>query len=110
MFQKTPLVFLDDKGDRVGIEISAVVVRVGEERAAVIFVDNAAKIIYGQIYISGPDLDRSINKFSHDVMTSIQAIYSREVQIALGGGKASPSLEPTMRRIKHIIEEKVRSN
>jgi spermidine synthase len=42
---------LDNAGRRVTVEISAVKVRIGEERAAVVFVDNRTRKIFGQKYI-----------------------------------------------------------
>jgi spermidine synthase len=106
LLQSTPLALFNDKGERVVIEISAVMVRISGERAAVMFVNNVAKIIYGQRYFSGPDLDGRSQKFAHDVLADVEAVYRRDTQRARGQGKEFPSIRPTMDRIKHGIEEK----
>ena len=45
------------------VVISAVVARISKVRAAAIFVDNAAHVIYGQRYFSGNDLDKTMAGF-----------------------------------------------
>ncbi len=60
---------LDKSGNRAGLEISAVKVRIGDRRAAVIFVDNRARVIFGQRYFDGSpqELDGAIRRFVDDV-------------------------------------------
>jgi len=106
LLQKRPLVFLNNNGEKVVIEISAVIARVSEVRAAVVFVDNSAKKIFGQRYFSGDNLDKTMGNFTEDVMVSIQAAYLADVELAQQGGKKFPALDSTMNRIKDIIQAK----
>jgi spermidine synthase len=108
LIQEATFALLDDQGKKVEKKISAVLARVSEERAAVVFVDNAARIIYGQVYFSGSDLEAMIHRFTAEVITDIQASYRIDVQVAIGEGKKLPPLDSTMRKIKDIIEGKCR--
>jgi len=45
LIQQTPLVFVNAGGEVIRLKISAVMVRVSQERAAAIFVDNATRVI-----------------------------------------------------------------
>lgn len=94
---------LDDQGQRIRREISAVMARAGPQRAAAVFVDNAAKVIFGQRYFSGPDLERSISEFSSTVMQSLQAVYDRQARLARAQGRPFPAARETMRQMKLTI-------
>jgi hypothetical protein len=86
-----------------------VIVRVSEKRAAAIFVDNDARLIYGQRYFSGSDLDKTISEFVSGVMTAIRAVHDRETQIAVSRGRKFPAAYPTKKKIKDLIIEKVQA-
>ncbi|MBC8412323.1 fused MFS/spermidine synthase [bacterium] len=101
-----PLVFLDEGGQRVVIEISAVIVRVSHERAKVAFVDNAARKIFGQLYFSGNELDERMGGFTQDVFADIQATYRSWAENARRDGKEYPFLTSTMSAVEDIIQEK----
>ena len=106
LLEKRPLILLNNRGEKVVIEISAVIARVSEVRAAVVFVDNSAKKIFGKKYFSGANLDKTMGIFTEDVMAGIQAAYLADVEIAQQGGKEFPTLDSTMNRIKDIIQAK----
>jgi len=63
----------NDSGGAVAVELSAVKVRIGTERAAVIFVDNRTRTIYGQKYIDAKkeELEGRIRRFADDVFSKI---------------------------------------
>ena len=96
---------LNDQGQIVRWTISAVMARAGEERAAAVFVDNAARKIYGQRYFSEPGLDKSISGFIDDVLQAIQNTYDGQVQTARRQGRHFPAARPTMKKIEHTITE-----
>lgn len=75
--------------------------------AAAIFVDNTAKTIYGQRYFSGINLDQAVSGFISEVMSAIRATYRRAAEIALHRGIKFSAADPTMRKIRQIITEKV---
>jgi len=107
LLQNTSLVFLDKTGARIVIELSAVLVPVSNERAAIVFADNASRVIYGQLYVNGLNMDRFINGFVNDVMINIRSAYKEETEIAFRKGKEFPSAETGVNRIKKIITEKI---
>jgi len=75
--------------------------------AAAIFVDNTARTIYGQRYFSGINLDQAVSGFISELMNAIRATYRREAEIALRQGIKFPAADPTMRKIRQVITEKV---
>jgi spermidine synthase len=62
-------ILIEKSGNRVNVEISAVKVPVGNRRAAVIFVNNRVREIFGQRYFDGEprELDGTIQQFVNDV-------------------------------------------
>jgi spermidine synthase len=107
LIQQVALVLLNARGEAIKLEISAVMARVSQERAAAIFVDNAARAIYGQRYFSGINVDQAIAGFISEVMSAIRATYRRETEMALRQGIKFPAADPTMRKIRQVITEKV---
>ena len=107
LFEKMEFVLFNERGRQVQIEISVMLVPIGRERVSVVFVDNNAKVIYGQRYLSGPGLDEQIRRFTDGVTSDIEAAYRQEARSALAKGKAFPSQEPTLQRIKQIIDKHV---
>ena len=107
LLKKIPLTLLNAGGKNVVVELSAVIVRISDERAAVMVVDNAARKIYGQRYLDAPGLDAKIHRFTDGVMSDIEAAYRQEARTALAEGRAFPSQEPTLQRIKQIIDKQV---
>jgi len=110
LIKKTSLLLLTRDGNVIPVELSAVRSPISRERIAVIFVDNDARIIYGQAFFSGRDLDDSIEKFVNEVMLKIQNIYHAEAKIAKAMGKGRPEAEKTLGIIRRMIEEEVRKN
>ena len=108
LFEKMQFVLFNERGGQVQVEISVMLAPMGKERVSVVFVDNDAKVIYGQRYLSGPGLDEQIHRFTDGVTSDIEAAYRQEARSALAKGKAFPSQKPTLQRIKQIIDKHVR--
>ena len=108
LLRRAVFVFLAAGGERTALEISAVLVPVTRERVSVMFVDNAARKIYGQRYLSGPGLDEQIHRFADGVMSDMEAAYRQEARRALTEGKTFPSQAPTLQRIKQMIDKHVK--
>ena len=89
LLEKTAFVLLDERGSKVRVEISAVLVPVSRERVSVVFVDNDAKVKYGEIYVSGDDKNTLSRGIAQDVMASIEAAYQREAELAVRRDRAS---------------------
>ncbi len=110
LLQAVQFTLLKESGEKNQVEISAVMVRIGEERAAVVFVDNRARIIYGQLYIDAPkaELEGRIRGFADNVMTNLTAAYRKEAAVAVGAGKTYPLAGQTLQKMKEIISSMVR--
>ena len=91
-------------------EISAVEAPVGPERSAVVFVDNDARVIYGQLYVSGPRKAEFIARFVRDVMGSIEKVYGEAALVAQSGKGQFPDADATLHAIREIISSKVKEN
>jgi spermidine synthase len=96
---------LDDSGNRVDIEISAVKVPIGEDRAAVMFVDNRTRTIYGQRYIDAKkeEMEGRVSRYADDILSSLKAAYQREAILAGRTGVKFPLAGKTLPVIKKII-------
>jgi spermidine synthase len=100
--------FLNESGNRVVVEISAVKVRVGEERAAVVFVDNRTRAIYGQKYIAAKkeELEERVRRYADDVLSNLKSAYQKEAVNAAREGRAYPLAGTTIQKMKKIIGSK----
>ncbi|RJR15259.1 MAG: spermidine synthase [Nitrospiraceae bacterium] len=107
LLRRAEFAFLNKNGQKVVKEISAVIAGVSSERAALLFVDNEAKIIYGQVYFNGNNINELMNRFADNVLSEIQQAYYSEAKTALSHGKELPSLEQGMDRMSGIIKTKV---
>ena len=96
---------LNESGNRVAVEISAVKVRVGEERAAVLFVDNRTRAIYGQKYVDAKkeELEERTRRYADDVLSNLKSAYKKEAVKAAREGRAYPLAGTTLQEIKKII-------
>ncbi len=96
---------LNDSGNRVDIEISAVKVPIGEDRAAVMFVDNRNRKIFGQKYIDAKKnaLEDSVSRYAEDVLANLKVCYRREATLAERKGRSFPPADATLRKIQEII-------
>jgi spermidine synthase len=103
LLQKTAFVLLNKSGVKVVTEISAVLVPISKKRASIMFVDNKARVIYGQLYVSDFDKNEFVNRFVNHVMARIRGVYQKEVEKAIGQGGALPIAEPTLQKIREVI-------
>jgi len=108
--QKTAFLLLDQSGAKFMTEISAVLVPISKERASVMFVDNKARVIYGQLYVSDYDKNDFVNRFVNEVLLDIRAAYREEVENALRQGGTVPLAESALRKIKGRIAVEVQKN
>jgi spermidine synthase len=93
---------------RIVKEISAVLVPVSPERAAIVFVDNAERVIYGQLYFSGPGKEEPMSRFVRDTMTAIDDAYKKEAEISMKQKRDFPQADVTLRKIKDVVLLKVK--
>ena len=109
LLQSASFPLMLDDGARKILEISAVTMRVGKERAVAMFVDNRAKEIYGQLYMDGPneELDEMVRIFADDVMISLRSGYRKESERARIEGRAYPLAAATRTVLRNIVYSKV---
>ena len=103
---------LNDSGNRVTVEISAVKVRIGEERAAVMFVDNRTRTIFGQKYIDAKKnaLEDIVSRYAEDVLANLKVCYQREATLAERKGTLVPSrgCHPSKDPGNHYVDDRRR--
>jgi spermidine synthase len=104
LLEDTSVTLLDEKGEKVKKVISAVVARVSNIRASLVFVDNEKKVIFGSTYFNEPDLEEKLDNFTYEVLASIDDTYRAEVERARKEGKTYPPLKFTMDKIRNIIQ------
>ncbi len=97
-------------GEKAVLEISSVTMRIGPERAVVVFADNRAKIIYGQRYFDAQpgEMDVIIGNFVDDVNAGLEEVYRKEADLARTQGNSFPDLVVTTGRMRAVIKQKVR--
>ena len=94
---------LDERGQSSMLEITAVTMRVGEDRGVVVFVDNAVRDIYGQRYVDAPEaeLDGRLSEMTAQVFEKLRLAYAVAVEDARTRGGDLPAksvLVPVLRR------------
>ncbi|HXX36238.1 MAG TPA: hypothetical protein VEM15_17350, partial [Thermodesulfobacteriota bacterium] len=110
LLQGTPLLLVNEDGLKSMTEISAVLVPISKERASIMFVDNKARVIYGQLYVSDYDKSDFVNRFVNEVLAHIRAVYQEEVENALRQGGTLPLAESALRKIKDTIAGEVQKD
>jgi spermidine synthase len=107
LIQQATYRLLDEGNTPIAIELSAVLVPISATRASVMFVDNKARIVYGQIYVDGSAEDGGAGRVAAEVMRALRAAYDEEALVARVRGRALPPKLTLLDRFKAIIESKV---
>jgi spermidine synthase len=89
------------------VEMSAVLVPVSRTRASIMFVDNRARTVYGQVYVDEYDRDGRAGRIAADVLTAIRAAYDQDAAAARDRGQGLPPVAATTERFKTVIRGKV---
>ncbi len=109
LLQQSPLTVVADDGTTAVIDVSIVLVPVSRGRASIMFVDNRARVVYGQVYVDDYDRAGFADRFALEAMGAIRAAYEGEAIAARGRQQALPTSSQTIRRIKAVIASKVQS-
>jgi len=107
--QRVGLRFANETGGQAVVEITAVLVPVSKSRAAIMFVDHRARVVYGQVYVDGYNQGDSVQRLVTDVLATIQAAYQREAEVSLAQRRALPSAGEALRKIQDTIGSRLRS-
>lgn len=98
---------VNDERQRVVVEISAVLVPVSKTRAAVMFVDNEARIVYGQRYVDDYEDSAAVSALVADVMATIRGLYEKESALSIARRNAPPLAAETLPKIRAAVASKV---
>jgi spermidine synthase len=109
LLQQASFSLVNENGGTVVVEMSAVLVPVSKARASVMFVDNEARVVYGQAYVDDYDREGRGNRVAEEVLTALREAYDAEATAARGQGRALPSATETLRRMKAVIESKAKN-
>ncbi|MBI5016356.1 MAG: fused MFS/spermidine synthase [Deltaproteobacteria bacterium] len=94
-----------DGGEPGSLQVSAVLVRIGRTRAAVMFVDNDRRQIYGQRYFDGrfEELETGARGYATGVLASLREAYGAAVEEARRSGRRLPSEPSLAPRLKERV-------
>ena len=95
------------QGERIALVVSAVRVRISDDRAALMFVDNSTKNIYGQRYFTGDDLEDKMMQFLNAVERDLQAAYREATEQGRAQGRDYPAASRMQKRIQKTVTEHV---
>jgi len=74
------------KGVRRRNRNSAVLVQISKERASIMFVDNKARVIFGQLHVSDYDKNPFVTRFVNEVMIHVRTVIKRSWKMLSDGG------------------------
>jgi hypothetical protein len=98
---------VNEKGEIIKVQFSAVIIRSSSERARVFFVDNNSRVVFGKLRVRGANRDAYVANFVDDLLKSVQALYNEEQKMAVASGQSYPPTTSLLPRIKHLVELKV---
>jgi spermidine synthase len=107
LLHQSSMPLADGEGRSIPFEMSAVLVPVSRNRASVMFVDNRARVVYGQLYLDEFEKDDRAGRFALEVMGAVRAAYENETRTAVARGRRLPAAEPTLDRLRTVIGTKV---
>jgi len=108
LFEQASFNLMDAAGKPMVVEISAVLVPVSKTRASIMFVDNRARTVYGQVYVDDYDREGRGQRLAGDVMAAMRAAYEKDAAAARAQQKRLPGAPETLRSIKDVVVAKVR--
>jgi spermidine synthase len=109
LLQETSLHLMGDDGGAVFVQIAAVLVPVSRTRAAVMFVDNRTRTVYGEAYMDDYDRDERASRFAADVMDAVSAVYQKLSAASQAQNGSLPAATAVMQSVTAIISSKVKS-
>jgi len=107
LLKQIELELVNEKGQSIKLQFSAVIIRSSDERARVFFVDNNSRIVFGKLRVRGANRDAYVSAFVEDLLKSVQALYGEEQKISVASGKSYPSATTLLPKIKYLVELKL---
>lgn len=102
LLQRKVFALANERGERVVREISALKIQHTSEIADILFVDNEARVVYGEITIRGADKTEFIDRLVNMTMSALGEMYQQEAAIASQRG-GLPFVESITEKMKSII-------
>jgi hypothetical protein len=90
------------------VELSVFLVPVSKSRAAIMFVDNRARVVYGQGYVDAYDQGHGVQRLVDDMMRAVRSAYQKEAEIAIAQHRGLPAAGETLRKVRDIIGSRLR--
>ncbi len=97
---------VNERGEIIKVQFSAVIIRRSDEMAKVFFVDNTSQVVFGMLRVRGANKDAYIAGFVDDLIKSVQALYNEEQKMTTASGKTFPSAASLLPKIKNLVELK----
>ena len=110
MLRKTDLPVLGASGMPATLTVAAVTTRISPVRAVVMFVDPRAKILFGQLYVTGKnskEIDDFNGKVAAGVLGEISSAHLEEARSAARSGRSLPPEADVVRRVREIVSMRV---
>lgn len=107
LLQQSSFALLGEGGRTATLDLSAVLVPVSRTRASVMFVDNRARVVYGQSYVDDYATGTLADRLAVDVMNAVRTAYEHEAVAAREQRQAAPPAARTISRIRGVIVAKV---
>ncbi len=98
-----PFPVVTDSGALATVEITAVLVPMSRTRAALMFVDNAARVVYGQTYVDDYERGDTIARVTGDAMTAARGVYETQAQVSGARRQAPPRAAVILPKIEAAI-------
>jgi len=102
-----PLQVMNERGLPVRMEVSAVKASVSPGIAAVMIVDNSARVIFGQLTVQGAGRDGFMKRFASDTLAEVQKAYLQERNDARGERRQLPGMDSMTERVRLIVARQV---
>ncbi len=107
LLQASSLMLSAGDGAPVVADMAAVLVPVSRTRASIMFVDNRAKVVYGQLYVDDYARSGFPERFALEVMGAVRAAYESAAAAARSQRQALPPAAQTLRHIREVIASNI---
>ncbi len=107
LLQQTYLTLVNKQGEPFEVQIAAVMTRKNRGLTTINFVNNNARIIYGQIDVLGKNREAYINGMVSNIFGAVVKVYKQELESTVTRPYKYPAAEPMLMKVKDIISTKL---
>ena len=98
---------VNEKGETIKVQFSAVIIRSSNERASVFFVDSKSRVVFGRLRVRGANREAYVATVVDDVLKGVQTLYDEERKMTVASGKSYPPATSLLPKIRYLVELKV---